>query len=111
MNESELLLQHYKEYFNKQEGNPYPCSNQSVGNIIFMKSLDSPKTKQLNGTWLGRNKVQLSDGLVWTMVPARDCSRGYRAYRAIVDKDIDFDILKTIVIPCCAGYCCSFEIF
>lgn len=111
MNESELLLQHYKEYFNKQEGRPYPYSNQVVCNIIFIKALNSSKIKQLNGTWLGRNKVQLSDGLVWTIVPARDNSKGYRAYRAIVDKDIDFNILKTIVIPCCTGYCCSFEIF
>lgn len=108
-------LEHKKKYYNQQEGQRYPCSNQIVTRILFCKQLDDKVfnyIESINGKWKILNKeFILPNGELYKVLKASDHIRGYRAYKAIVDDRIFFDIIKTIVIPMCANYCCSFEIF
>ena len=37
--------------------------------------------------------------------------KGYRFYKVKISKSYNnYEVLKTIIVPCCAGYCCSWEI-
>ena len=109
-------LEHYREYFSKQNGRKYPCSNQIVRCAIITddrdKAIDLMKNKEIvkkierkdYAAWLLGN----GEGWVWRVW--NENIRGYRFYKVIIDKNISDDIFDLFVLPCCAGYCCSMEI-
>ena len=108
------VLKEYADYFNRQKGRPYPCSNQTVvcgvitndrdkalsvmegkGAIIKKQYYNYIEWDLNNERWLWRN---------WNMN-----HRGYRFYKVLVDKDIDDELFEFARIN--SGlYCCSMEI-
>lgn len=109
------VLEHYVEYFNKQEGRPYPVSNQIVtcgvitddrdkalsvmeerGAVIRRQHYNYIEWKLGNETWLWR---------YWN-----ENHRGYRFYKILVDKDIDDELFFNFVRIKSDSYCCSMEI-
>lgn len=109
-------LEHYSEYFNKQKGRKYPCSNQIVCCAIVTdnrdKAIDLMREKEVvkklerkdYAAWL------LGNGEQWVWQRSSERCRGYRFYKVIVDKNIDDEVFNLLVLPCCANYCCSMEI-
>ncbi len=107
-------LEYYAEYFNKQEGRPYPISNQIVtcavvtsdrdkalsvmnekGAVIKKQTYNSIEWELNNERWLWR---------IWN-----DGTRGYRFYKIIIDKNVHRGLFRYAVVKC-ASYCCSMEI-
>ena len=109
-------LEHYAEHFNKQYGRKHPCSNQIVLCGIITKDRDKAvdfmkdknvvcKRERINEIiWL------LDNGEKWMWRIWNENCRGYRFYKIAVDKIIDVDLFRLLVLPKCSGYCCSFEI-
>ena len=109
-------LEHYREYFNKQKGRKYPCSNQIVRCAIVTddreKAVDLMKDKEIvknierkdYAAWL------LGNGEQWVWQRWCENCKGYRFYKVIIDKNISDDVFDFLVLPCCANYCCSMEI-
>lgn len=101
------------DYFNNQEGDKYPCSNQIV--ICGFVTKDDSKWKEFinqnknNIQQLREREVRFKNGEKWVRVPISESIRGYRYYKAKVDKNIDEKFLEQIILPCCSHYCCSFE--
>lgn len=108
------ILEHYVEYFNNQEGTPYPCSNQIVvcaiitkdkdkalsimeerGAVVRRQSRDHIEWELDNERWLWKN---------WNMN-----HRGYRFYKILVDENIDEELFLYTRIKS-GSYCCSMEI-
>lgn len=108
------ILEHYVEYFNKQEGRAYPCSNQIVvcgvitedrdkalsameerGAVIKKQHYNYIEWELNNERWLWR---------YWNMN-----HRGYRFYKILVDEDIDDELFEFARIKS-SLYCCSMEI-
>lgn len=109
------VLEHYVEYYNKQEGRKFPCSNQIVtcgiitddkdkaltvmdkkGAIVKLQSHHKIEWELNNEKWIWRN---------WN-----ESCRGCRLYKVIVDENVDENVFRYLVSPLCANYCCSFEI-
>ena len=105
------------EYFSKQEGRPYPISNQVVvcGFVSsylndwenFVKKLDKEiiwKTRQFG--------VVLPNNERWVFInPNENYIRGYRFYKVLANKNIDKKIINEAILPLCVGYCKYFEWF
>lgn len=109
------VLEHYKEYFNNQEGRKYPCSNQIVRCYIATdrdKAISYMKDKNIVNVKEGKNWIEwtLDNGEIWMWRNLNESCRGYRFYKMAVDRHIDADIFRMIVIPCASLYCCSMEI-
>lgn len=104
-------------HFSKQEGRPYPISNQVVvcGFVSidlndwkeFVKKLDKEKI------WRMRQfEVVLSNNERWVYInPHEESIRGYRFYKVLVNKNTDKKTIYKRIIPLCACYCKSFEWF
>ena len=109
-------LEHYKEYFNKQKGRKYPCSNQIVRCAIVTndrdKAVDFMSDKEVikklerkdYAAWL------LDNGEQWMWRRWNEKCRGYRFYKVAIDKNINDEIFNLLILPYCALYCCSMEI-
>ena len=109
-------LEYYREYFNKQKGRKYPCSNQIVRCAIVTndrdKAIDLMRNKKVvkklerkdYAVWLLDNREQ------WMWHRWNENCRGYRFYKVVVDKNINDEIFDLLVLPCGANYCCSMEI-
>lgn len=87
-------------------------------NTMFVSSHNTPKIEEYiqkhNGTWIRKSRVtggefSLPNGDIYRIVSASDNARGHKPYKVIVDRDIDINILKNVVIPCCT-HCCYFEV-
>lgn len=110
-------LEYYRDRFNKQIGQRYPCGNQIVVCGIITKSEDKAERFMKNkdvvsekNSWFGREWL-LNNGerWVWRRHISQNC-RGYRYYKIAVDVEIDDELLDLVVLPYCNLYCCSFEI-
>lgn len=108
------ILEHYQKYFSKQDGQKYPCSNQTVINGIITKDRDKAlSVMEQKGATLKRQRF---DQIEWELNNERwlwknwnmNC-RGYRFYKLFIDEDIDEDLFNYAMI---FGdiYCCSMEI-
>ena len=101
------------DYFSKQEGQNYPCSNQTV--ICVFITDDNNKWKKFinqnknNIVILREKEVQFKNGEKWIRIPMSESIRGFRYYKAKVDNNIDRKFLEQIIYPCCTHYCCEFE--
>ena len=102
------------EYYNNQEGQNYPCSNQLVCCGFVTNDID----KWNNFIEINKNNIErkLKNEIVlkdtkerWIRIPLNSSARGHRYYKIKVDKNIDYFILSMIVLPCCNKYCKEFE--
>ena len=108
------ILEQYAEYFNKQKGNPYPCSNQTVacGVIINDQKKAISVMEQKGATLISQNYDRIKwilNNEVWLWRNWNTNYRGYRFYKLIVEQDIDermFDWVRAYG----SLYCCSMEI-
>lgn len=109
-------LQRFKEYYDKQEGRKYPCSNQIVkcGIITTDRNLaiDFMNNKNVVKKWERKDRImwELDNGEQWLWQHWNENCRGYRFYKIAIDKMIDRDLFYCLVHPYCSIYCCSVEI-
>lgn len=110
------ILEDYVDYFNKQIGQKYPCSNQIVLCGIITddryRALDFMKDKKFIVKHEQRYQIDwiLANGERWQWRIWNTNCRGYRFYKVAIDKNINDEIFETIIVPCCGSYCCSMEI-
>lgn len=109
-------LRKFKEYYDKQEGRKYPCSNQIVKCGIITKdrnlAMDFMKNKNVVKKWERKDEImwELDNGEQWLWKNWTGNCRGYRFYKVAIDKMIDKDLFNYFVRPYCSLYCCSVEI-
>ena len=112
----EETLEYYKDYFNKQQGQEYPYSNQIVSCAIITNDQYKAKNimKDLGGVLIteSSDKItwRINDEEIWTWRKSYENCLGYRFYKLMIDKNTDKAIFEKIILPCCANYCCSMEI-
>lgn len=112
--------EHIKWWVSKQEGRPYPCSNQIVKKSIILR--DSSRIAAFEQAyphfvcyrrtrgWDTRYINPRTEEL-WQVIIASENCRGYRHYKAIINSAIDEDIFNIVIAPCMSGYCCNVEFF
>lgn len=113
--------EHTKQWIQKQEGRPYPCSNQIVKNSIILR--DSSRIvafeqayphficyRRTKSGWDNRYIDSRIEEL-WQVIVANENCRGYRHYKAIIDSTLDEEVFNIRIAPCMCGYCCSVEFF
>ena len=91
------------EYFSKQEGQNYPCSNQVVvcGFIALYRS-DWERFVHDNKDKIARQyrntmgeEILLNNNERWVWIaPSRGSIRGYRFYKVLADKNINKKIIE-----------------
>lgn len=102
------------EYFNKQEGQNYPCSNQVVvcGFCTSnLKKWEKFRDNQKNYIYKEQFSIRLKNGERWDYINPYWNVRGYRLYKVLADKTLDRKIIYEKIIVACAHYCKSFEWF
>lgn len=109
------ILEHYVECFNGQKGRAYPCSNQIVVCAIITidkdKALSIMEERGAVIKWHNYNGVEWElNNEKWIWRNWSENCRGYRFYKIIVDENVDENVFRYLVLPYCAGYCCSLEI-
>lgn len=113
---TEFAIYKAKEYFNQQQGQKYPTSNQTVtcAYITENKKEVIKYLKQKHIKPLIQQRYYLrwqENNEQWTWRPITGNSRGYRFYKIKISKNYsDYNILQTVILPACAHYCCSWEI-
>lgn len=105
------------EYFSKQEGQNYHCSNQAVvcGFVALYRS-DWQRFIHDNKNKIARQyrstAILLKNDESWVWINPSDYSiRGYRFYKVLADKNINKEIIEEAILPRCSFYCKSFEWF
>lgn len=108
------VLEQCAEHFNKQEGRPYPCSNQIV--ICGIITRDRNKAMSVMETKGAAIKKLGNNDIVWELNNERwywkrwsETMRGCRFHKVIIDNNVDDELFLWTKI-CCATYCCSMEI-
>ena len=108
------LLLHFVDEFSKQEGSPYPCSNQNV--VCGVVTPDKDKAlrvmEEKGATLLLQGKSRLDwelNGEHWIWIRWNASQRGYRFYKVFIDENIDEELFYRVIVGCC-GYCCYAEI-
>lgn len=109
------VLEHYAEVFNKQKVRKFPCSNQIVvcGIVTYDREKAILIMNKKGATVISQSRHRIewklnNERWIWRIW--NDGCRGYRFYKIVVDKDIGYDLLKNMILPCSDLYCCSFEI-
>ena len=109
------ILEHKAEFYNRQEGRNFPCSNQIV--ICGIITDDRDKALAIMNKKGATVKLQSRHRTEWELNNERwvwrnwnENCKGYRFYKVIVDKNIDENIFRYLISPLCHNYCCSFEI-
>ncbi len=105
--------------FSKEEGQPYPTSNQIVVCGFVSTNIEEWKKfvniiKKLDEKAETRyeNTIFLSNHERWDYInPKRNSIRGYRFYKVFANKNIDKELIYEGILPLCAGYCKCFEWF
>lgn len=110
------------EYFSKQEGQNYPCSNQIVvcGFVAlylsdwerFVHDNKDKIARQYRNINIMREEILLKNNERWVWInPSSYSIRGYRFYKVLANKDINKKIIGEMILPQCSFYCKSFEWF
>ena len=80
---------------------------------MWIKAWDD-EIKKFLGTNVSRTeygKYVYIDNECYRIVVASDYARGYRSYKAIIDRRISDELMKTVVIPSMDLYCKYVEMF
>lgn len=108
------VLKEYADYFNKQKGRQYPCSNQTVTCAVITKDRDKAlSVMRGKDAIMTRNDNNCIEWYLnnerWLWKNWNTDYRGYRFYKFIIDQDID-ERLFHWVTAYAGSYCCSMEI-
>lgn len=108
------ILEHYVEYFNKQKGSPYPCSNQIVLCGVITKDKDKALyVMKENGAVIKRQSYNSIEWELnnerWLWTTWNNGARGYRFYKILIDENIDEELFFFARVRS-SLYCCSMEI-
>lgn len=109
-------LMRLKEYYDKQEGRKYPCSNQVVVCGIITEdrnlAIDFMKDKNIVKKRERKDEIiwELDNGEYWKWKHWSENCRGQRFYKVAIDRLTDENLLRYVILPSCANYCCSVEI-
>lgn len=110
------LLKRYAYYFNKQKGKRYPCSNQIVKCIYITENkqevINYLNKNNISNVKISKNIIEWKEGNeFWVWHPISEFFRDYRFYKVKISKNYNnYEALRIIILPCCASYCCSWEI-
>lgn len=103
-------------WINKQEGSPYPVSNQVVvcgfvtANLDkWFNFVDDHHYVKEDASIVMKREIELKNGERWVLIDPVNHSRGFRFYKAKVDKDIDYDTMRACILPQMNYYCCEVE--
>ena len=108
-------LKRYAEYYNKQDGRKYPCSNQIVRCAIVTddkdKAINFMKDKSIAEEKRSAYGIEwtLDNNEIWIWRNWNESCKGFRFYKVAIDKDINEEKFR-MVDRCCGLYCCSVEI-
>ena len=109
------ILECKAEFYNKREGKKFPCSNQVV--LCGIITDDRDKALSVMNKKGATIKLQYPHRIEWVLNNERwlwrnwnESCKGYRFRRVIIDENVDENVFRDFVLPCCANYCCSFEI-
>lgn len=109
------ILERKAEFYNKQEGRKFPCSNQivSCGVITDDKNKALAIMNERGATIKSQsiyNRIEwMLDNEIWIWRNWNESVKAFRFYKVIVDENIDESVFHHIE-PLLANYCCSFEI-
>ena len=108
------ILEHYVEYFNKQKGSPYPCSNQIVLCGVITKDKDKAlSVMKEKGAVIKRQSYNSIEWELnnerWLWTTWDNHARGYRFYKILIDENIDEELFLFARVKS-SLYCCSMEI-
>lgn len=108
-------LESYANFFNKQKGQAYPCSNQSVICGVIINDMDRAiavmEEKGARMRLISSYRIEWElDNELWMWADWNKANIGRRFYNILVDENIDEEFFKEIVVPMCGMYCCSMEI-
>lgn len=108
------VLEEFRDYFNQQKGQSYPCSNQIVCCAVITKDRNKAiavmETKGATLIRTGQNTMIWEfnhEHWVWQIWNTN--ARGYRFYKILIDEDIDKELFERVRVYC-SIYCCSVEI-
>lgn len=110
------VLEHYVEYFNKQKGQKYPCSNQVVVCGIITKDKNKALSVMKEKGAVISRQSNYFNYIEWQLNNERwlwrnwnDGARGYRFYKILVDENVDEELFLFARVKS-SLYCCSMEI-
>lgn len=111
------ILEHYKNYFNNQKGQAYPCGNQIVTCAIITHDVElAERIMEEKGaislrrfSHTERRWKLNNENWLWKLNMVNGQSRGYRFYKVIIDKNLSKEEIEKVIIFCNI-YCCSFEV-
>ena len=109
------ILERKAEFYNKQVGRKFPCSNQIVSCGVITDDKDKAiAIMEEKGATMGwqsvKNRIEwMLDNEKWIWRNWNESAKSFRFYKVIVDKNIDESVFHHIE-PLLANYCCSFEI-
>ena len=108
------ILEHYVEYFNKQKGSPYPCSNQIVLCGVITKDKDKAlSVMKEKGAVIKRQSYNSIEWELnnerWLWTTWNKHARGYRFYKILIDENIDEELFLFARVKS-SLYCCSMEV-
>lgn len=96
------------ESINKQKGQNYPCSNQTVVNGFFGRKFlwdNFIKENKNNIIEYYKNSIRLNNGEKWYYFKSSIRVRGYRFYKIKIDATLPKEIVMTEILPLCSFYC------
>ena len=105
------------EYFSKQEGRNYPCSNQTVVNGFFGRRFlwdNFVKENVCNiirycNSRYENSYIILNNEERWIYFDRYPSARGFRFYKVKIDADLPKKYVLEEIIPLCHLYCCELE--
>jgi hypothetical protein len=109
-------LKYWAEYYNKQEGRKYPCSNQTVICGIITDDRDKALNFMKDKEFIRKHELLdqivwvLPNGEIWKWRNWNETIRGYRFYKVAVDENVNDELFEFLILPLCSLYCCSMEI-
>ena len=114
MNDNEMKK--ISDWISKQEGCPYPMSNQTVKCGFVTTNLDKwfnfvedHRYVKEDASIIMKREIELKNGERWVWIDPVNHCRGFRFYKVKIDKDIDYTIVRTCVLQQMAYYCCEVE--
>ena len=72
------------------------------GNFILKKIIKNYELLDIKGSYVfssNRTTAEFSNGDKWTVIPANENSRGARCNIAYIERNIDYNVYRTIISP------------
>ena len=108
-------LKRFRDFYNNQEGQKHPCSNQVVRCAIVVPDKYKAESimKEKGATKVRERWYRIEwelDNELWIWRKWSESARGFRFYKLILDKNVNDDLFLDVIRYCCVNYCCSVEL-